>query len=137
MLKAVAGAPGNQCLIVGFSFGNIDRFVCQPRDTHIRIRAEETGLPVDVIFFSGERLTALMDEKGTKKKIFMIGLCMEELAILRNKPLRAITKIDGKNLGVAVDIMIFSGATEMEMAEHFADVVGPNTKYTVSPRLVN
>jgi len=137
MFKAVAGAPGNQCLILGLSFGNLDRFVSQPRDTHIRIKREETGLPYDVVLFSGDRLAALLEDKGKGSKVFLVGLCIEELAVLRNRPMRAITQIEGKILGVPFDVMIFSGETEMEMSEHFAELIGPNTKITVAPRLLN
>lgn len=34
-----------------------------------------------------------------------------------------------------IEIIIFSGRTEQEMAREFADIVGPNTKVSIDPRL--
>lgn len=55
MIKATAkGADGRDLLVIGLSFGNLDRFREQPGDTFIRIDGKEIGLPVDVVIFSGE-----------------------------------------------------------------------------------
>ena len=60
MLKAtMTKANGRKVLILGLSFGNLDRFKSAPLDTFIDIRGEEMGLPIDVLLFSGETETAM------------------------------------------------------------------------------
>ncbi len=55
MIKATATGPdGKTILVIGLSFGNLDKFRAAPGDTFIRIRGDEIGLPVDVMIFSGE-----------------------------------------------------------------------------------
>ena len=56
MLKAVlTDANGRQVLMIGLSFGNLNKFYREPGDTFIRIDGKETGdLPIDVIIFSGK-----------------------------------------------------------------------------------
>ena len=53
MIKAVATRGERQLLMIGLSFGNLDKFRKEPGDTFIGIDGAETGLPVDVILFSG------------------------------------------------------------------------------------
>ncbi len=55
MIKAIAKGPdGRDLLVLGLSFGNLDRFRSQPGDTYIRIDGRELGLDCDVMIFSGE-----------------------------------------------------------------------------------
>jgi hypothetical protein len=55
VIKATAkGADGREILVIGLSFGNLDRFRQHPGDTFIRIDGKEMGLPVDVMIISGE-----------------------------------------------------------------------------------
>jgi hypothetical protein len=55
MIKATATLPdGKTLLMIGLSFGNLDKFRAQPGDTFIRIDGKQMGLPVDVLIFSGE-----------------------------------------------------------------------------------
>lgn len=55
MIKAIAhDGTGKKILVIGLSFGNLDRFRAEPGDTFIRIRGDDVGLPVDVMIFSGE-----------------------------------------------------------------------------------
>jgi predicted alpha/beta-fold hydrolase len=56
MIKATATTPdGRTLLIVGLSFGNLDKFRAEPGDTFIRIDGATTGgIPIDVVIFSGE-----------------------------------------------------------------------------------
>lgn len=75
------GKDGRSMLIVGLSFGNLDKFRTEPGDTYI--------------------------------------------------------KIDGRELGLSSDVVIFSGATEADCAETIKAFVGPDTKTTVSGRLKN
>jgi|HubBroStandDraft_6_1064221.scaffolds.fasta_scaffold00529_16 hypothetical protein len=55
MIKGTAtGADGRQVLMIGLSFGNLDKFRALPGDTFIKIDGTEMGLPLDVLIFSGE-----------------------------------------------------------------------------------
>lgn len=55
MLKAMATGPdGKKMLMIGLSFGNLDKFRASPGDTYIRVSGDEVGLPVDIMIFSGE-----------------------------------------------------------------------------------
>ena len=55
MIKAIAHGPdGRKILVIGLSFGNLDKFRTAPGDTFIRIDGKEMGLPLDVMLISGE-----------------------------------------------------------------------------------
>lgn len=56
MFRAIIsdGRSGDKRLLIGLSFANLDRFREQPMDTFITIKASETGLPMDILIFSGE-----------------------------------------------------------------------------------
>jgi hypothetical protein len=80
MIKAtVKGSDGRELLVIGLSFGNLDKFRAMPGDTYI--------------------------------------------------------KIDGREIGLSVDIMIFSGETEAHCAETLKEFIGPATRTNVSDRL--
>jgi hypothetical protein len=61
MLKAKATIGGTATYLIGLSFGNLDKFRAEPGDTYIRIPATESGLPVDILLFSGKTEAHLMD----------------------------------------------------------------------------
>ena len=64
MLKAIATDPttGRQLLMIGLSFGNLDKFRHGPGDSFIKIDGRDTGnLPMDIIIFSGETEAALAE----------------------------------------------------------------------------
>lgn len=55
MIKATATTPdGRQLLMIGLSFGNLDRFRAEPGETFIRIDGKAMDLPFDVVIFSGK-----------------------------------------------------------------------------------
>ena len=55
MIKATATTPdGRKLLMIGLSFGNLDKFRAEPGDTFIRIDGKAMELPIDVLIFSGE-----------------------------------------------------------------------------------
>ena len=55
MLKAMAtDGTGRKILVIGLSFGNLDKFRAEPGDTFIRIIGRELGLPIDIMLISGE-----------------------------------------------------------------------------------
>lgn len=55
MIKAIAtDGTGKKILVIGLSFGNLDKFRAEPGDTFIRIAGREMGLPIDIMLISGE-----------------------------------------------------------------------------------
>jgi hypothetical protein len=55
MIKAtLTQADGRTLMVVGLSFGNLDKFRSQPGDTFIKIDGKPMELPIDVLIFSGE-----------------------------------------------------------------------------------
>lgn len=61
MIKATGEFQGRKTLFVGLSFGNLDRFRAAPLDTFIKIEGQETGLPFDVMIFSGRTEAEMAD----------------------------------------------------------------------------
>jgi predicted alpha/beta-fold hydrolase len=54
VIKAIATIGDRKLLMVGLSFGNLEKFYAEPGDTFIRIDGKEMGLPFDVLIFSGK-----------------------------------------------------------------------------------
>ena len=82
MIKAIAKlADGRDLLVLGLSFGNLDKFRAEPGSTYI--------------------------------------------------------KIDGRQFGMATNVLIFSGETEAHCADTIKDFIGPGTSVSVDPRLKN
>lgn len=55
MIKATATGPdGRTILLIGLSFGNLDKFRAEPGETFIRVEGKALGIPVDLMIFSGE-----------------------------------------------------------------------------------
>ncbi|MFZ1008846.1 MAG: hypothetical protein WAN65_18550 [Candidatus Sulfotelmatobacter sp.] len=55
MIKATAKGPdGRTMLLIGLSFGNLDKFRAEPGDTFIKINGREIDCPIDIVIFSGE-----------------------------------------------------------------------------------
>lgn len=61
MLKAKGMMDGRPTVLLGLSFANLRRFLAEPIDTHILIRAEDMGLPHDIMIFSGATEAQLAD----------------------------------------------------------------------------
>ncbi len=76
-------------------------------------------------------------EKPTGKRVFLIGLGLTELDMLRQNPGNSFITLDKTTYGIPIEIIIFSGESEEKMTEQFAEFIGPNTKVTTSPRLKN
>lgn len=135
MLKMVAGDPPNQVLLIGLSIENLDKFTAQANDTYIRIKQEDTSLPIDVILSSGRPIVV----KGTQqhRDIFMIGFSLEQIDHMRQnfgKTLRRYAKAD---YGLPMDVIIFSGESEAAMAQQFAEFIGPETRVKIDDKLKN
>jgi len=75
MMKAVAidGKTGRMTLLIGLSFGNLNKFKKEPLDTFIKINGADLDLPIDVTIFSGESEPALQrfmaDKIGPETKV--------------------------------------------------------------------
>jgi hypothetical protein len=74
---------------------------------------------------------------GTGRKILMIGLSFGNLDKLRADPGDSFIRIRGQEVGLPVDVMIFSGETEAQLADLMAEGIGPDTKVHVSQRSKN
>jgi hypothetical protein len=76
VIKATATGPdGKTILMIGLSYGNLDKFRAAPGDTYIKILGSETGgLPLDVLIFSGKTeadcADMLQDMIGRDTKVF-------------------------------------------------------------------
>jgi hypothetical protein len=75
MMKATATLNGRTTLMLGLSFGNLDRFRAEPGDTFIKIDGTTMDLPIDVLLFSGKseaHLTELIQHSITADTIIHI-----------------------------------------------------------------
>lgn len=75
MIKATGTLDGRNILMIGLSFGNLDKFRSEPSETFIRIDGKEMGLPIDVMIFSGETDThcaeSLQGAVGPDTKVYV------------------------------------------------------------------
>ncbi|HEX8827635.1 MAG TPA: hypothetical protein VF778_05940 [Xanthobacteraceae bacterium] len=69
------------------------------------------------------------------RDLLVLGLTFGNLQRFREQPRDTFIKIDGKELGLAVDVVIFSCETEAKGAELMEEWIGPKTKVTVAPKL--
>jgi hypothetical protein len=69
------------------------------------------------------------------RKVILIGLSFKNLDRFREQAGDTFIHIDGKEMGLPVDLMIFSGETEAHCVKTIEEGIGPNTKVTVSGRL--
>ena len=60
-------------------------------------------------------LKSLMRDKRTKRRSCWIGLSFRELLLLRGAPGESVLQIDGKELGLPFDIVLYSGEDEQAM----------------------
>jgi hypothetical protein len=65
----------------------------------------------------------------------MIGLSFKNLDKFRAEPGDTFIKIDGEEMGLPIDVVIFSGETEAHMQAILAPAIGPDTKLHISPKL--
>jgi hypothetical protein len=75
MIKATANVDGRTLLILGLSYGNLDKFYAEPGETFIRVDGKEMDLPFDVLLFSGRteaHLAELMKDTIGPKTIIHI-----------------------------------------------------------------
>jgi hypothetical protein len=67
--------------------------------------------------------------------MLFVGLSFGNLDKFRAAPLDSHITINGAEMGLPFDVMIFSGRTEADMAELMAEGFGRDTKVYVSDRL--
>jgi hypothetical protein len=71
----------------------------------------------------------------TGNDTLFVGLSFGNLDKFRDGPLDSYITIDGKEIGLPFDVMIFSGRTDAELAEMLSHGIGPDTKVIVSARM--
>jgi hypothetical protein len=71
------------------------------------------------------------------KETLFIGLSFGNLDRFRRQPGDTFIRIDGAELGLPIDVLIFSGETEAHCAEALAAGMGPQTKVNTSTRAKN
>lgn len=53
MLKSVGTVNGKRTVILGLSFGNLQKFRDEPGDTYIHVDGDEIGVDFDILIMSG------------------------------------------------------------------------------------
>ena len=69
------------------------------------------------------------------RTLLMVGLSFRNLDKFRAEPGDTFIRIDGKEMGMPIDVLIFSGETEAHMQTMMARTIGPDTKVHIDPRL--
>lgn len=64
-----------------------------------------------------------------------IGLSFGNLDKFKAAPLDSFIQINGKEMGLSCDVVIFAGRTEADMVDMMAGGFGPETKVCVTTRL--
>lgn len=77
----------------------------------------------------------MMKATGTVngRNTLFIGLSFGNLDKFRTEPGDTYIRISGKEMGLPMDVLIFSGKTEADLADMIP--VGPDTKVYISDRL--
>jgi hypothetical protein len=76
--------------------------------------------------------------KGTTgRDTLFVGLSHGNLDRFRDGPLDSYILIEGAQLGMSHDVMIFSGRTEAEMIDLMANSLAPGAKVKISDRTKN
>ena len=71
------------------------------------------------------------------RSILVIGLSFANLDKFRAEPGDTFIRIDGREMGLPIDVMIYSGETEAHLAKYIEGGLGPDTKVSVSGRQKN
>ncbi|HEX3398826.1 MAG TPA: hypothetical protein VHT74_00725 [Acetobacteraceae bacterium] len=73
--------------------------------------------------------------KPDGRKLLILGLSFANLDRFRAEPGDTMINIDGKDIGLPIDVMIFSGETEAHCETLIEAAIGPTTIVNVvSPR---
>lgn len=77
----------------------------------------------------------LTQKQPNGRMALFVGLSFGNLDRFREQPLDTFIRIDGTELDLPIDVVIFSGETEAKMTEILIGGIGPDTKVTVDPKL--
>ena len=69
------------------------------------------------------------------RQLLMIGLSFANLDKFRADPRDTYIPIEGKEMGLPIDVMIFSGETEAHMQELMLNYISAKTKIHIDPKL--
>jgi hypothetical protein len=69
------------------------------------------------------------------RMLLTIGLSFGNLDRFRAQPGDTFIKIDGKEMDMPIDVMIFSGRTEAHLMEMMARTIGPKTVVHIDEKL--
>jgi hypothetical protein len=69
------------------------------------------------------------------KQALMIGLSRANLEFLQAHPVDSYLRIKGDEIGIPIDVALFAGETEEAILEHFKELIGPDTKLHIDPKL--
>jgi hypothetical protein len=78
-------------------------------------------------------MKAIADIDGVKT--LMLGLSFGNLRKFMSKPLDTFIKIEGKQIGLDHDVLLFSGETEAHMAEMLKHAISDTTIVHISGKL--
>jgi hypothetical protein len=77
------------------------------------------------------KMTAKLDDRD----LLVIGLSFGNLKKFLAQPGNTFIRIKGEEIGLPIDVLIFSGETEAHMTEIMKRFIGPDTKVYVDPKL--
>jgi len=80
-------------------------------------------------------MKAMMKTPPGAQKILMLGLSFGNLRKFMDMPGDTFIKIDGKEMGLPVDIVLFSGETEAHMMRQMQDSITPDTVMHIDEKL--
>ena len=69
------------------------------------------------------------------RPVLMLGLSFRNLDKFYAEPGDTYIRIDGNEMGLGLDVIIFSGKTEADMQAMMAKGIGPDTKVHIDPKL--
>jgi hypothetical protein len=69
------------------------------------------------------------------RTMLMLGLSFKNLDRFRAEPGDTFIKIDGKQMNLPIDVLLFSGETEAHLAKSVEKGIGPDTIVHVDPKL--
>ena len=80
-------------------------------------------------------IKAKVFDEATGRNTLIIGLAFGNLSKLMANPLDSFIMIDGKEMGLSVDVIIFSGENEQQMAATFGPLINKETQIIIDPKL--
>jgi len=69
------------------------------------------------------------------RHLLVLGLSFRNLDRFRAEPGDTFIRIDGEQMGLPVDVLIFSGETEAHLQTHIEALITSSTKVHIDPKL--